>query len=236
MTHSALVVLLSLPVLMAAPQDGTVLHKIDQFSHPWSSYQVDVQIEQASLRQQWRMSSKENGDFRLEGLSTKEQGRQIFFLEQQLWLVLPDTKRPIKISPQQRLAGQLTGGDLARMRLASEYEVVTQTTDQLNERSCVRLELKAKGPKSSYPRIQFWTTPQLVPLQADYYLKSGKWARTVQFQTPVSNQGRMIISSLKIQEGKNKAVSLSFENWKPLKGSEDFQGAFKAAFAHDKSK
>lgn len=236
MKSRILALLISLPVLMAAPQDTTTLHKIDQFSHPWPSYQVDVQIEQGSIRQQWRMSSKENGDLRLEGLSAKEQGRQIFFMEQQLWLVLPNTKRPMKVSPQQRLAGQMTGGDLARMRLASEYDVVTQEADQLNGRACLRLELKAKSPQNSYPRIQLWATQQLVPLQADYFLKSGKQARAVHFQAPISSQGRMIISSLKIQEGKKEAVSLSFENWKPLTGSEDFKDAFKAIFAHDKSK
>ena len=50
-------------------------------------------------------------------------GHKLLMKEDDLWLYTPDTKRPTRVSLQQKLTGEVANGDLSRTRFAKDYRV-----------------------------------------------------------------------------------------------------------------
>lgn len=205
---------------LAADQGAGLLERVDRLRHPWPAFSVDVTVVDAKGEQRWRVHARDNGDARVDGLSKKEQGRSVLMLGEDMWLLLPNTKRPIKVSPAQRLMGPAAGGDLARSRFALDYEIKEIQEETLEGRPCHRLALQARKPSLSYRTAQLWITKDSgLPLQADYFLPSGKKAKTMRFAPPIPLGSLSVLPSLRLVEPGGAEARLSFSNWVP--GSQD---------------
>jgi hypothetical protein len=160
------------------------------------------------------VSARENGDARLDGLSDKEKGRAVLLLGDQMWLLLPSTKRPMKVSPQQRMMGSAAGGDVARTRFREDYTVQTLAEESLEGRGCWRLELAAKRPSLSARQVVLWVAREgSLPIKAEFRLASGKLARTALFGPPVQSRGQAVLSRMAIEEPSGAQAELVFGNW-----------------------
>ena len=122
--------------LLAAQGNQEVLKAVDAFRHPWPGYQVEVSIASKGQSQRWKVTSAENRDVRVEGLTDKEKGRIVLLLGEAMWLLLPNSKKPVRVTPQQRLLGPAAGGDLARSCFAEEYVIAESQEDRLEGRPC----------------------------------------------------------------------------------------------------
>ena len=207
-------------LLLCAPllsQSGDeFLAKVDKLRHPWPSFTVEIELKDKKASQQWKVTARENGDARVEGLSEKEKGRAVLVLGDQMWLLLPGTKRPIKVTPQQRLLGPASGGDIARTRFAEDYSVKEKAEDILDELSCWRLELAAKRPSISFRTAKLWVAKDGGrPLKAEFYLPSGKLAKTAQFSPPHSQRGVPVLTRMDLLEPRGATAELHFEHWAP---------------------
>lgn len=201
--------------LLAAQDTDAALKRADRYRYPWPSFSMEVALKEGKLEQRWRILVRENDDARVEGLSPKEKGRAVLLLGDQMWLLLPGAKRPIKVSPQQRLLGPAAGGDIARFRFAADYSVVDEREEPLEDRPARRLELQAKRPGNSYRTAILWTTGEGIPLRCDFHFASGKLARTARFGPLVQDAGAQVLSSLLLEEPSGRKVVLTFSRWKP---------------------
>jgi hypothetical protein len=135
-------------------------------------------------------------------------------LGDRMWLLLPGVKRPVSVSPQQRLLGPAAGGDVARTRFQEDYTVAGVVEEMLEERACWRLELSARRPVSSARQVVLWVAKEgLLPLKAEFRLASGKLARTAQFAPPGQAQGRPVLSEMRLVEANGSEVTLRFSDW-----------------------
>lgn len=208
-------VLLGLAALPALAQSGEeILARVDRLRHPWPSFTMELGLTAAGTSQRWKVSARENGDARLDGLSPKEVGRSVLLLGDQMWLLLPGTRRPVKVSPQQRLMGPAAGGDVARTRFREDYTVGAMTEDSCEGRPCWRLELAARRASLSARTVWLWVAREgLVPLRAEFHLASGKLARTAHFGPLVQAQGQSVLSRMDIEEPSGHRAELSFSHW-----------------------
>jgi len=215
MRLSILAVVLGLAALPALAQSGEeILAKVDRLRHPWPSFTMELTMKAPGLSQTWKVSSRDNGDARLDGLSAKEKGRSVLMLGDQMWLLLPGSKRPVKVTPQQRMMGPAAGGDVARTRFREDYTVQTLGEEAMEGQACWRLELTARQPSVSARQVLLWVAKEgSLPLKAEFRLASGKLARTARFGPVVQSHGQPVLSHLSIEEPSGAKAELSFDNW-----------------------
>lgn len=203
------------PMLLAAESPEALLARVDKLRHPWPSFVVEVEVRDAKAAQRWRVLARENGDARVEGLSEKEKGRTVLMLGEQMWLLLPNAKKPLKVTPQQRLLGPAAGGDIARSRFAEDYRVVASAEEELDSQACIRLDLEARRPSLSFRKAHLWVTPQGAPLQADFLLPSGKFAKRARFESAVQIPGARVLPGMTLEEPSGAKAQVRFSNWSP---------------------
>ncbi|HJW43647.1 MAG TPA: outer membrane lipoprotein-sorting protein [Geothrix sp.] len=218
----ALLLIAALPILaqeapaeVVVPGGEELLARVDRLRHPWPSFTVELTVKDANASaQRWKVSARDNGDARLDGLSDKEKGRSVLMLGDQMWLLLPGTRRPLKVTPQQRMMGSAAGGDVARTRFRQDYAVQKVAEDSLAGQACWRLDLSARSAATSARTVRLWVTrDRQLPLRADFHLASGKLARTALFGPPVQALGQPVLSRMELVEPGGQKVELAFGGW-----------------------
>jgi len=205
---------LPLAMLAAAEPAEALLKQVDRMRYPWPSFSVEVSIQSGKVRQQWLVRVRENGDARVEGLSEKEKGRTVLLLGDEMWLLLPNSKNPVKVSPQQRLLGPAAGGDIARFRFTEDYKALKESEETMEGRTCKRIELQARRPAISYRTATLWISDGR-PMRANFFLASGKLGRTVQFGASQTVRGQQVLSGMSFKDPAGQQADLRFEAWKP---------------------
>ncbi len=81
----------------------------------------------------------------VEFLSPREKGQHLLMLGDDMWIYLPDTSRPVRITPLERLTGNASNGDVARTHYATDYDATFLRTETVNGASCHVLELTAQA-------------------------------------------------------------------------------------------
>ena len=208
----ALLLLAALPGLAQTGEE--ILARVDRLRHPWPAFSVELTVKDAKATQRWKVSARENGDARVDGLSEKEKGRSVLLLGDQMWLLLPGSKRPIKVTPQQRMLGPAAGGDVARSRFRKDYSVQALGEEGLAGRPCWLLDLVARTPMQSARTVRLWVAKEhLNPVQAEFYLASGKLARTARFGPPSQALGQSVLSWTELTEPGGAQFELAFSDW-----------------------
>src|SRR5690348_17142531 len=175
--------LLALPALLAAqaPDASSLVAKVDRLRQPWPAFSADLTFQEKGREMLWRLSVASNGDSRLDGLSPKQVlGRAVLMKGEQMWLLTPGSRRAIPVTPQQRLIGSAAGGDLARLKLGTDFQakgIEEATKDGL---PCWRVDLEARRPSAPYKRADLWVLKAgETPRSVDFYFASGKLAQSI---------------------------------------------------------
>ena len=206
----------SLAAQAPAPRAEEILARVDRFRHPWPAFTVELTVAAGKAVQRWRVAAREDGDTRLDGLSDKEKGRAVLLAGDDMWLLLPGTKRPLKVTPQQRLLGPAAGGDVARTRFREDYRAEGLAEESLDGRPCWRLDLVAKRPALSARTVRLWVDREDgAPLRAAFFLASGKLARTADFAPPARALGRPVLQGMTLTEPDGSKATLTFAHWHP---------------------
>lgn len=212
MIRTVLLLVAGLPAL--AQSGDEILARVDRLRHPWPAFSMDMALTFGKTTQQWRVSVRENGDVRLAGLGEKEKGRAVLMLGDQMWLLLAGTKRPLRVSPQQRMLGPAAGGDVARTRFRQDYHVQELGEEVLGEVACWRLDLAAKRPALSARTVQLWVAKEgMLPLKAEFRLASGRLSRTALFGPPVHALGQAVLSRMELVEPSGSHLNVAFSAW-----------------------
>ena len=109
-----------------------------------SSQDHQLRVRQVRRREALQVSQKGTDRTYVEFMSPREKGRHLLMLGDDMWIYLPDTSRPIRITPLERLSGDASNGDVARTNYAVDYSAVYLRTEKQGSEQCFVLELKAK--------------------------------------------------------------------------------------------
>ena len=206
--------ILGLPALLAAQSGEAMLAKVDRLRNPLPLFSVELSVQDGKREMRWKVFARENGDARVEGLSEKEKGRAVLVLGDDMWLLLPNSKRPLKVSPQQRLLGPASGGDLARTRFAVDYSVSAQTDETLDGTACTRLDLQARRPSISFRSVRLWVRKgDGNPLKAEFVLPSGKLSKIVRYGAVGTALGHPVLSAMTVEDPRGPKAQLRFDHW-----------------------
>jgi hypothetical protein len=137
----------------------------------------------------------------VEFLSPREKGRHLLMLGDDMWVFLPDTSRPIRITPLERLSGEASNGDVARTHYALDYDATYLRSETVNGVACDVLELNAKRRGATYRKIHYWLNASNArPVKAEYFLASGKHLKSATFDEFRQVQGQTVLRRLTIYD------------------------------------
>ncbi len=163
-----------------------ILKKIDQVRAPADTFAFDLKITckkegNEDIIQKFTVRVKD-ADKSLVKFTypANNKGRLFLMVGNNMWIYIPDTRRPIRISPQQRLLGQISNGDVARVVYSLDYNATLLG----KEGEYSKLELTAKTKDATYSRILLWTdTENFAPQKAEFYAASGKLLKTALYKS-----------------------------------------------------
>ena len=178
---------------------ATILQRCDEVRNPAGSYQMEVTvINHDGSSSRFQVFTQGVTSTLIKTTAPKRDiGRDLLMLGDQMWAYIPNLKRSVRVSLNQRLSGQAANGDIARMRWADDYkaEIVEQTP------AYWLLHLKAKRQGLTYDGLQVWVEKtSFRPIKAHYLALSGKLLKRSRFEKFKNLAGRMRPSQMTIED------------------------------------
>ncbi len=118
----------------------------------------------------------------------RDAGKLILFAGKDLWFYDPASKASIRMSPQQRLLGQASNGDVVTVNLAKDYQATSATEEDTQDgerqsKHCYKLFLQASTPDATYHHIDMWIElANNRPVKARFYTDSGKLLKSAYYR------------------------------------------------------
>lgn len=110
-------------------------------------------------------------------------GAKILQVDRNMWMSKPGLKKPVAISPRQRLTGQASIGDVAATNYAKDYTATYVREEKVGDEPCHVLDLKSSNRQSTYDRITYWVSVKRgLAVQAEFLSLSGKKLKSATFE------------------------------------------------------
>lgn len=215
------------------PPAEEILRIVDNHRLVSDSFEMTIRVDNY-INDQYEGSTIMNGCVgkgKLETLVFLEpsnmEGRKMVIDGENIKLIIPNVKNPVRITPSQRLVGGISYGDVAAIgygdlytpKLIGEEQVIGMNSDgtKTDEIQCYTLELLAKGRVSNYHKILLWVEKQnYLPVKGDFYALSGKKMTTVYYTAPKEWDGTNIITKMFLfdQINTSKHFIMEYSNYK----------------------
>ena len=127
--------------------------------------------------------------------------RMILIAAERVWLFMPGTTHPIRISPNQRLFGGASISDVARLRFADEFSAASLGPDEaVDGVPCRSVTLAGRTRRAAYGSGTLWLgKADGLPRRALLALRSGKPAKDLRFAEYASENGRTVLRRVEIR-------------------------------------
>ena len=129
-------------------------------------------------------------------------GRKILSDGPRMWMIIPGASRPIPVTPNQRLLGGASMGDVASLRFAEDFTATLRPGEEsVAGKTCRVLDLTAKSPTAPYPHVVlWWNEAEHLPAKVLFHLPSGKAAKEVTFTRFSRKENKTIVSEMEIRD------------------------------------
>jgi hypothetical protein len=114
----------------------------------------------------------------------------------EIWFYDPASQSGMRISPQQRLLGQASNGDVVTVNLAHDYKGVIEAEEAVidgdrKERQSYRIKLTALTTAATYHTIEYWVERGTNrPVKSNFYAESGRLFKTAYYRRFESQLGK----------------------------------------------
>lgn len=145
-----------------------------------------------------------------------DRGRSILLRKNNMWIELPSARRPLQLSPEQRLTSEAMIADLARANFKRDYIVMHVTEESLAE-PLTHFVLSTAGKGAPYAHVEFWVEKRTgKPKRATFRTASGASSKTCEYSSyrEVLNMERPVQFICSETGNANWKVELLFSNWK----------------------
>jgi outer membrane lipoprotein-sorting protein len=127
----------------------------------------------------------------------RDVGKMVLLGGTTLWFYDPASKDSVRISPQQRLTGQASIGDVLTVNLAIDYTATLLGSEAIEDagkqqRQCWHLDLKPATPTATYNRVEYWVEQGTYdPIKAKFYSDSGRLLKILYYRNYVQRLDRV---------------------------------------------
>ncbi len=149
-------------------------------------------------------------DANVEALEPSRNRGEIFlFNDRAMWFFKPSLKKPVTISPRQKLSGQAANGDIASTNYYRDYTPTLEKVEVIKGKKHSVLLLKAKNKSVTYDQIRYWIdNASMLATKADFLTLQGKVFKTatMEYRNKLKIDGKSLpfVSKLTIHDAKTK--------------------------------
>lgn len=123
-----------------------------------------------------------------------------------MWIYIPGTRNPIRISPQQQIMGRVSNADVARVVYNLDYSTDSIEDDNLDGKNVTKMSLTAKTKGAAYETINLWIEKEsFKPIKAEFYTISGRILKTTYYKGYREILGKERPTILEIHDGIKKS-------------------------------
>ena len=184
---------------LAAPSAEEILAASDAIRNPGRAFSVTVtltefqsgkQVDTSTLTSYSR-TQQQGGQFSSLirfVLPTRDAGKLMLKNGNDMWFYDPTNKASVRLSPQQRLLGQASNGDVATVNLAKDYKATLAGEEEVQDgerktRKAYKLALAAAVPDVTYASIEMWVDAENNrPIKARFFAESSRLLKTVYYR------------------------------------------------------
>ncbi|VAV84919.1 FIG00859523: hypothetical protein [hydrothermal vent metagenome] len=190
---------------LAAPKDLAlqIVKKADEVRSPRLDYIVDVVVtsikpgrSNRTARYEVLVKGQEKTVIKTMAPAI-DRGTTLLMIGRDLWAFMPDLSKPIRISLQQRLIGDVANGDIARANFSGDYTPRLLRTEEIKGNVYYVLELIANDDRVTYGKVVYWVNKKNYhPLKAEFYAVSGRLLKRCSYEDYRRLAGRLRPTSL----------------------------------------
>jgi len=209
-----------LAVLLATPSYAfdavAALKKADSYRQPVTTARIETQIDlyrgdKLHKSRLYRVYTKPGHRSLVLFRSPKELGQKVLMVDEKFWMLMPKSRRPIRITPMQKLLGEASTGDIATMTWSDSYNAtLISESEMIDEVETVHLSLTSHRKGTTYHQIELWLKPDdFAPVAADLYVKSGKLAKQARYQIEIRDNQPMVTQMTlidRLQRGRRTVI------------------------------
>lgn len=188
-TFFACILFLFPVVCMAEPSAEVILQKTDEVRSPKLDYKVLVSVTSIKPGRNSRIAKYEvlikgrNKTLIKTLYPNVDRGTSTLMINYDLWVFLQTISKPLRISLQQRLFGDVSNGDIARANFYGDYNPKILKIENINKNKYYVLELFAKDEKVTYHKVILWVQKDnFHPFKAEFYAVSGRILKTCLYE------------------------------------------------------
>ncbi len=137
----------------------------------------------------------------------RDAGKLVLENGREMWFYDPSSEASIRISPQQRLLGQASTGDVVTVNFAHDYRAVSVAEEDITDgdralRHCYRLDLEPAVGEATYHRIELWVEQSSSrPVKGRFYSESDRLLKTAYYRRFQSELGLQRPTEIVIIDG-----------------------------------
>ncbi len=145
--------------------------------------------------------------------------RMVLMVDRNMWFIRSGLKKPVSLSPRQKLLGDAANGDIASTNYVEDYTATFLGEEAVRGEPCYVLDLKATNKSVTYDRIKYWVSKvRLVGVKAEFFTLSGKLFKTAEFKYDnrirANNEEAPFVSELIIRDAiqKDRVTTMTYSN------------------------
>jgi outer membrane lipoprotein-sorting protein len=194
-----LLLLIGMGSALAAPSADAILAASDAIRNPGKPFSVTVTLTEFQAGKQvdtntltsYSLTQKQGGQFASLirfVLPARDAGKLMLKNGNDMWFFDPTSKASVRLSPQQRLLGQASNGDVATVNFAKDYKASMVGEEEIQDgerrkRNAYKLALTAITPDVTYASIEMWVDAENNrPLKARFYAESTRLLKTAYYR------------------------------------------------------
>lgn len=178
------------PGVHAAGMDATsILEKAEAIRNPTEDYSVEVELidsKEGKVDQRTYETLIKGRDKALVKFvkPESESGTRVLMTGPDMYVFVPTSAKPVRISANQKLTGNAAYGDVARLSFVGNYAAKLKSTEKNGGKETYVLELSSLPDRPvTYDKIEYWVDVKtLRPVKTIYMTQSGKAIREGTFE------------------------------------------------------
>lgn len=193
------------PILMfvgsafGAPNANEILAASDAIRNPGKPFSVTVTLTEFQAGKQVDTNTLSSYSRLQQGggqfaslvrfvLPARDAGKLMLKNGNDMWFYDPTSKASVRLSPQQRLLGQASNGDVATVNFSKDYKAALVGEEEIQDgerqkRKAYKLALTAATPEVTYASIEMWVDAENNrPLKARFFAESTRLLKTAYYR------------------------------------------------------
>lgn len=165
-------------------EDERLLLRSDTAAHAPASFRARLRLSVPERSDPAEIEVWRSGESKtlVRFLDPKERGKYLLYRDGVLYFFAPGARKPVKLPSSYRLRGSASLDDILGLHYSRDFSITGLATEAAGETALVAFELAARNRSAAYSRVLYVVNPRTArPVRAEYRLKSGRSATTVDF-------------------------------------------------------